>query len=106
MLWLTKTCWLTLRLIVDIDLSGFRYNWLGTIFYIAYICSQWLLVGWKHFKPHVWCASVVLFWGFVASIQASITSWSGLMACRFLLVRWSLPVLEAVPADMVYLGCG
>lgn len=24
----------------DIDLSGNRYNWLGTIFYIAYILSQ------------------------------------------------------------------
>lgn len=28
----------------DIDLTGFRYNWLGTIFYIAYILSQWLLM--------------------------------------------------------------
>lgn len=38
----------------DIDLSGFRYNWLGTIFYIAYIISQWLLIGWKQFPPHIW----------------------------------------------------
>lgn len=69
----------------DINLSGFRYNWLGTIFYIAYIFSQWLLMGWKQFPPHVWCASVVVFWGFVASVQASAFSWSGLMACRFFL---------------------
>lgn len=38
----------------DIDLTGFRYNWLGTVFYIAYILSQWLLIGWKQFPPHVW----------------------------------------------------
>ncbi|KAK5169545.1 uncharacterized protein LTR77_005521 [Saxophila tyrrhenica] len=36
----------------DIDLSGFRYNWLGTLFYIAYIFSQWLLMGWKQFPPY------------------------------------------------------
>ena len=69
----------------DIDLSGNRYAWLGTIFYIAYICSQWLLMGWKQFKPHRWCACVVFFWGFVATIQATAFSWGGLMTCRFFL---------------------
>lgn len=37
----------------DINLSGWRYNWLGTVFYIAYILSQWLLMGWKQFPPYV-----------------------------------------------------
>ncbi|QIW95209.1 hypothetical protein AMS68_000727 [Peltaster fructicola] len=69
----------------DIDLSGNRYNWLGTIFYIAYICSQWTAMGWKQFKPHRWAAFCVLFWGFVASIQAATTTWGGLMTCRFFL---------------------
>lgn len=69
----------------DIDLSGNRYDLLGTIFYIAYILSQWLCMGWKHFKPHQWCAFVVFFWGFVASIQATAFNWGGLMACRFFL---------------------
>ena len=77
------------RLSLEINLAGFRYNWLGTLFYIAYICSQWLLMGWKHFKPHIYCAVVVFFWGVIASVQASITSWGGLMACRFFLVRLS-----------------
>ena len=35
----------------DIDLSGDRYRWLGTIFYIAYITFQWTCMGWKQFKP-------------------------------------------------------
>ncbi|KAF2769581.1 MFS general substrate transporter [Teratosphaeria nubilosa] len=69
----------------SINLTGYRYNWLGTIFYIAYILSQWLLIGWKQFKPHNWCAAVVLFWGFVATIQATVHSWAGLMTCRFFL---------------------
>ncbi|CAK4032772.1 MFS general substrate transporter [Lecanosticta acicola] len=69
----------------DIDISGNRYNLLGTIFYIAYILSQWMLIGWKQFKPHQWCAMVTLLWGFVATIQATAFNWGGLMACRFFL---------------------
>jgi MFS family permease len=66
----------------DIDISGERYNLLGTIFYITYILSQWTIIGWKQFKPHNFAAFTVLFWGFVASIQAAAFSWGGLMACR------------------------
>ncbi|KAK6406345.1 hypothetical protein LTR95_018673 [Oleoguttula sp. CCFEE 5521] len=69
----------------DINLEGNRYNLLGTIFYIAYICSQWLCMGWKQFSPHKWCAFCVFFWGFIATIQATAFSWGGLMACRFFL---------------------
>lgn len=69
----------------DIDLSGNRYNFLGTLFYIAYILFQWTLIGWKHFKPHNFCAVVVLFWGFVASVQAAAFNYKGLLVCRFFL---------------------
>lgn len=69
----------------DINLGGNLYNWLGTIFYIAYICSQWLSMGWKQFKPHQWAAFCVCFWGVIASVQAATTSWGGLMTCRFFL---------------------
>jgi len=70
-------------MILDIDLSGFRYNWLGTIFYIAYIFSQWLLMGWKQFPP------LVLFYADV--LQRSHV----LMAClmQTYLVRLSGPLL-------------
>lgn len=68
-----------------IDLTGWKYNWLGTIFYIAYICSQWLLIGWKIFPPHRYCAFAVFFWGLVATIQAVVFNWAGLMVCRFFL---------------------
>ncbi|EMC93083.1 hypothetical protein BAUCODRAFT_77488 [Baudoinia panamericana UAMH 10762] len=69
----------------DINLAGLRYNWLGTVFYIAYILSQWLCMGWKQFKPHYWCAGVVFFWGLIATVQAGVTSWPGLMVCRVFL---------------------
>ena len=42
-------------------------------------------MGWKQFKPHQFCAFAVFFWGTIATVQASVTSWGGLMACRFLL---------------------
>ncbi|KAH8894383.1 MFS general substrate transporter [Thozetella sp. PMI_491] len=69
----------------DIDLSGDKYAWLGTAFYIAYILFQFTTLGWKIFKPHRWVSFVVLFWGTISTMQAVCTSWSGLMACRFLL---------------------
>ena len=86
----------------SINLAGFRYNWLGTLFYISYIVSQWLLIGWKQFPPHIWCASVVLFWGFVASIQASISNWSGLMACRWFLGMAEAAYGPGVPLYLTY----
>ena len=52
----------------DINLAGIRYNWLGTIFYIAYILSQPLTIGWKQFKPHYWCATAVFLWGTIATV--------------------------------------
>ncbi|GAB1215288.1 hypothetical protein ATERTT37_004474 [Aspergillus terreus] len=69
----------------DIDLSGRRYDWLATVFYIAYILSQWMTVGWKAFPPHIWVASAVFLWGLVSTVQAACTSWAGLMVCRVLL---------------------
>ncbi|KAK3705480.1 hypothetical protein LTR37_013297 [Vermiconidia calcicola] len=86
----------------DIDLGGWRYNWLGTIFYIAYIFSQWLLIGWKQFPPHIWCASVVVFWGFVATIQAAAFNWEGLMACRFFLGVSEAAYGPGVPLYLTY----
>ena len=68
-----------------IDLSGWRYNWLGTIFYISYILFQWTMTGWKILPPHVFCAIAVFWFGVIATVQAAVTSWESLMACRFLL---------------------
>ncbi|WPG99272.1 Hypothetical protein R9X50_00208500 [Acrodontium crateriforme] len=85
----------------DIDLSGNRYSWLGTIFYIGYITSQWTQIGFKHFKPHIWVSSVVVVWGLLASVQAAVTSWGGLMALRFLL---AIPEAAFGPGVPLYLS--
>ncbi len=54
-------------------------------FYISYIIFQFTSIGWKIFKPHQWVTFVVFFWGTVSTLQATCTSWQGLMACRFML---------------------
>lgn len=69
----------------SIDLSGNRYNWLATAFYIAYILSQPLMIGWKVVKPHVWVSLAVFLWGLVSTLQATVTTWGGLMTCRVFL---------------------
>ncbi|KAF2730863.1 MFS general substrate transporter [Polyplosphaeria fusca] len=69
----------------DLDLVGDRYDWLVTIFYIAYIIFEFSLLLWKIFPPHVVCGIVVLSWGIIATVQSAAQSWGGLMAIRFLL---------------------
>ncbi|RFU23683.1 hypothetical protein B7463_g12656, partial [Scytalidium lignicola] len=85
----------------DIDLSGNRYSWLGTIFYISYILFQWTQMGWKVFPPHMWVAFACMFWGIVSSVQAATTSWAGLMVCRFLL---AIPESMYGPGVPLYLS--
>ncbi|EEH20269.2 hypothetical protein PABG_02528 [Paracoccidioides brasiliensis Pb03] len=69
----------------DIDLSGRRYTWLATVFYISYILSQWTTIGWKAFKPHNWVAFSSFAWGLISTLQAATRSWEGLMVCRVFL---------------------
>lgn len=68
-----------------IGLEGDQYATLGTIFYIGYILSQWTAAGWKQFPAHIWCACVVLIWSSISTLQASVQSFGGLAALRFLL---------------------
>ncbi|RHZ57934.1 putative MFS transporter [Aspergillus thermomutatus] len=69
----------------DLRLSGHRYSWLLTIFYISYTLFEFLALMWKIIPPHRWAAITVLSWGIVATCQAAAQSWEGMMALRFLL---------------------
>ena len=69
----------------DRELAGNQYSWLLTIFYISYILFEPLILCWKVVPPHIWCTTVVLGWGLVATLQAATYNWSGMMACRFFL---------------------
>lgn len=69
----------------ELHLSSQQYAWLLTIFYISYICFEFLVMMWKIVPPHIWATFVVFGWGIIATLQAAATSWSGMMACRFFL---------------------
>lgn len=62
-----------------------RYDWLLTIFYIAYILSEPLILVFKVLPAKQWVAFLVLGWGVAATAQAGTHSWAGMMACRFFL---------------------
>ncbi|KAG6009689.1 hypothetical protein E4U43_008688 [Claviceps pusilla] len=69
----------------DLHLSGSEYEWLLTIFYIAYILFEPLIIVHKILAARVWISILVAGWGIAATAQAAAQSWSGLMACRFFL---------------------
>ncbi|KAK6592889.1 major facilitator superfamily transporter [Botrytis cinerea] len=69
----------------DLGISSSEYEWLLTIFYIAYIVFEWFALMWKVLPPHVWACFCVIGWGTVATLQSATQSWSGMMAARFFL---------------------
>ena len=69
----------------DLELTGNRYEWLLTIFYISYILFEPQVIMWKIVPAHIWAALIVFAWGFLATIQSAVHSWQGEMALRFLL---------------------
>lgn len=69
----------------DLHLSSNEYEWLLTIFYIAYILFEPLIMVYKIVPTRIWIAILVAGWGVAATAQAAVQSWSGLMACRFFL---------------------
>lgn len=69
----------------DLSLTGNRYAWLLTVFYIGYILFAFLAIMWKVMPPHLWACIIVLAWGLIATLQAATMTWAGEMACRFFL---------------------
>ena len=69
----------------DLSLDGDKYDWLLTIFYIAYILSEPLILMFKVVPAQTWVAILVFGWGVAATAQAGTHSWGGMMACRFFL---------------------
>ena len=57
----------------DLDLTGDRYDWLLTIFYISYIIFEFQGIMWKILPPHQWAAFVVFGWG-LAEISIMMTT--------------------------------
>ncbi|MCJ1424225.1 hypothetical protein MMC29_002112 [Sticta canariensis] len=69
----------------DLEIHGSDYQWLLTIFYIAYASFGVLTIVWGVVRPHIWITVTVLCWGTIATLQSTVQSWHALMALRFLL---------------------
>ena len=88
----------------SLDLTGTRYDWLLTVFYIAYVAFEWFPLMWKVIPAHIWASCTVFAWsalstcvkgrayfnvqsyrGSVAALQAATTTFKGEAVCRFLL---------------------
>lgn len=42
-------------------------------------------MGWRVFPPHIYCAIAVFFWGLIATVQAGVGGFGGLLVLRFML---------------------
>jgi hypothetical protein len=79
----------------QLTLSSSDYQWLLTIFYIAYIVFEWFTFMWKLVPPHIWATFCVMGWGITAMIQSATYSFKGMMAARFF-----LGLFEALPSEI------
>ena len=69
----------------DLELHGSRYQWLITIFYMAYVVFAFQAILWKVIPPHIWASLTMVSWGIIAASQSAVSSWQAEMALRFLL---------------------
>ncbi|KAK0533143.1 hypothetical protein OC835_003110 [Tilletia horrida] len=84
------------QLVPDLGFSDSQFQWLLTIFYIAYILFQWCMIFYAIFPPRKFVAICVFFWGLASTLQATAYNWSGMMAARFFMgifeAAWSTGV--------------
>ncbi|RSH82830.1 hypothetical protein EHS25_005820 [Saitozyma podzolica] len=70
----------------DTHLTATEYNWLGTIFYLAYLIFEWpQTLGLQKFPPGKWMACNIFVWSVVLCCHAACTNFAGLFVCRFFL---------------------
>ncbi|SPO19758.1 related to nicotinamide mononucleotide permease [Ustilago trichophora] len=68
-----------------LGLSDAQFQWLLTIFYIAYILFQFQVFMYKLLPPRIWMTFCVFMWGVAGICQAAARNWEGMMAARFFL---------------------
>jgi MFS family permease len=69
----------------DLNLSNKDYEWLLTAFYLMYIAFEWMTICYRLFPAHIYISCCVCAWGVIASLQALVTNFAGLVVLRALL---------------------
>jgi MFS family permease len=75
----------TAGMVKALHMTDAQFQWLLTIFYIAYIVFQFQVFFYKILPPRVWIAFCVLVWGIAGICQAATHNWAEMMAARFFL---------------------
>ncbi|KAK0550447.1 hypothetical protein OC846_003644 [Tilletia horrida] len=71
------------KMVPDLGLSDSQFQWLLTIFFIAYLLFQSGMILYAIIPPRVFVATCVFTWGLASTLQGTAQSWSGMMAARF-----------------------
>ncbi|ANB11942.1 Tna1p [Sugiyamaella lignohabitans] len=69
----------------DLNMSDSQYQWLLTIFYIFYICFEFMILCYKIFPPRLYVPTIVIGWGITSTCCAAAQKWEHLMGLRALL---------------------
>ncbi|KAL1405623.1 hypothetical protein Q8F55_009262 [Vanrija albida] len=70
----------------DNHLSAAQYNWLATIFYLAYLVFEWPQnLALQRFPPAKWMSLNIFIWSIMLFAQAGCHNFAGLFVCRLFL---------------------
>ncbi|KAJ7649725.1 major facilitator superfamily domain-containing protein [Roridomyces roridus] len=85
----------------DLKMSNKQYTIALTVTYVTYVASELpsnLVL--KRIGPNILLPSVMILWGLVATLQGIVTSYHGLLVCRFFIGLFE----GAVPGIVLYLS--
>lgn len=72
----------------DNHLDVNQYNWLGTIFYIAYLVFEYPQnLALQRFPVGKWMSANIACWAVALTMHAACKNFAGLMVCRIILGR-------------------
>ncbi|KXS09672.1 MFS general substrate transporter [Gonapodya prolifera JEL478] len=70
----------------SLGLDNLQYNWAVAIFFVPYVIfevpSNFMM---RIAGPKIWLARIMVTWGIIATCQAFVSNFAGIMACRALL---------------------
>ncbi|KIV92634.1 hypothetical protein PV10_03907 [Exophiala mesophila] len=87
----------------DLNMGGHDYNNSLTIFFISYAIAEPITnVLLKRLTPRYFFTGIILSWGVIMTLMGLVTSYAGLLACRFFL---GLAEAGLFPGVNYYLSC-
>ncbi|KAK5077705.1 hypothetical protein LTR24_009404 [Lithohypha guttulata] len=87
----------------SLGMAGHDYNNTLTIFFISYALAEPVTnVLLKRMTPRIFFTSIILLWGFIMTMMGLVTSYAGLLGCRFVL---GLAEAGLFPGVNYYLSC-